>query len=330
MLPVLPIPMIGALILGFLCASMIAAQKRVSGMAALIGLCALQSALIALVWHYDIQGLRMALPIFASCIPPLAWINLTRVGVDPSSNEIKHLCVPIAAVLAVIFQPYALDILIPLLYLGYGAAILTLLSRGADALPCLRLESGDPSGRIWRWIGAALILSGLCDVAIIAAIISGMAHIQPWIIVLGSSGILLLVGALSLSRDLSDVPDPAGEGEENLDPKPQANEEDAAIIARLDALMEEGQLHLDPDLTLSRLARRLGLPVKTLSTAINKVTGENVSRYINARRIRAACAALEAGETVTSAMLSAGFNTKSNFNREFLRITGQTPRAFRG
>ena len=109
-----------------------------------------------------------------------------------------------------------------------------------------------------------------------------------------------------------------------------ASEEDTQIIDRLDALMEQGRLYLDPDFTLIRLARRLGLPVKTLSSAINRVSGGNVSRYINARRIKAACAALEQGDSVTEAMLSAGFNTKSNFNREFLRITGKTPREFRG
>jgi AraC-like DNA-binding protein len=32
------------------------------------------------------------------------------------------------------------------------------------------------------------------------------------------------------------------------------------------------------------------------------------------------------GENVTNAMLSSGFNTKSNFNREFLRVTGTNPR----
>ncbi|WP_365734666.1 helix-turn-helix domain-containing protein [Planktotalea sp.] len=47
-------------------------------------------------------------------------------------------------------------------------------------------------------------------------------------------------------------------------------------------------------------------------------------------RIKAACAALEQGDSVTEVMLSAGFNTKSNFNREFLRITGKIPRKFPG
>ncbi|MDO7556654.1 MAG: helix-turn-helix domain-containing protein [Loktanella sp.] len=65
--------------------------------------------------------------------------------------------------------------------------------------------------------------------------------------------------------------------------------------------------------------------MKQLSEAINKVTGENVSRYINAARINEAKAVLSSGENVTSAMLSSGFNTKSNFNREFLRVAGVSP-----
>jgi len=69
----------------------------------------------------------------------------------------------------------------------------------------------------------------------------------------------------------------------------------------------------------------LGVPVKQLSEAINKVTGKNVSRYINAARINEAKAVLSSGENVTSAMLSSGFNTKSNFNREFLRVAGVSP-----
>jgi len=108
-----------------------------------------------------------------------------------------------------------------------------------------------------------------------------------------------------------------------------ASEEDTQIIDRLDALMEQRQLYLDPNLTLTRLARRLGLLVKTLSSVINRVGGEYVSCYINARQIKAACAALEQGDSVTEAMLSSGFNTKSNFTREFLRITGKIPREFR-
>jgi AraC-like DNA-binding protein len=33
--------------------------------------------------------------------------------------------------------------------------------------------------------------------------------------------------------------------------------------------------------------------------------------------------------SVTTAMLDSGFNTKSNFNREFLRVTGASPSKWR-
>ena len=100
-------------------------------------------------------------------------------------------------------------------------------------------------------------------------------------------------------------------------------------MARLDALLESRRLYLDPELTLTRLARALHVPAKQLSAAINRRTGGNVSRHVNGHRIREACGALEAGASVTEAILASGFNTKSNFNREFRRVTGRTPSAWR-
>jgi AraC-like DNA-binding protein len=56
----------------------------------------------------------------------------------------------------------------------------------------------------------------------------------------------------------------------------------------------------------------------------------SVSQYVNQLRIREACRLLEETEqSVTSIMLDAGFQTKSNFNREFRRITGLSPVAWR-
>ena len=51
-------------------------------------------------------------------------------------------------------------------------------------------------------------------------------------------------------------------------------------MARLDALLESRRLYLDPELTLTRLARALHVPVKRLSAAINRSTGGNVSRHV--------------------------------------------------
>ena len=82
--------------------------------------------------------------------------------------------------------------------------------------------------------------------------------------------------------------------------------------------------------TLGRLSRRLGIPVWQLSAAVNRVTRGNVSRYVNRFRIERACERLLAGESVAVAMESSGFSTRSNFSREFRRITGKSPSDWRG
>lgn len=92
---------------------------------------------------------------------------------------------------------------------------------------------------------------------------------------------------------------------------------------------ETRKLHLDPDLTFTRLARVLQVPVKSPSIAVNRSTGDSVSRYVNGYRIREACRTMEWGARVTEAMLACGFNTKSNFNREFRRVTGKAPSTWR-
>ena len=90
-------------------------------------------------------------------------------------------------------------------------------------------------------------------------------------------------------------------------------------------LISETQLFLDPDLTLNRMARKAGIPAKQLSAVINRCQGENVSKYINRFRIEHACTLLATGQPVTSTAFASGFNTKSNFNREFQRIRALSP-----
>ena len=176
-------------------------------------------------------------------------------------------------------------------------------------------------------IALSLIVSALGDGLIAAAAMGGRADWLPWIIAIWSSLTLLAVGGLVVVRSL-------GRGERDPVPKdspiPDDMEADKHLVARLDALLESRRLYLDPELTFTRLARALYVPVKRLSAAINRSTGGNVSRHVNAYRIRDACRALEGGASVTDAMLASGFNTKSNFNREFRRVTGWTPSAWRG
>ncbi len=324
-MPSLPIPLFAALVLAFLLLRMVVSGQTRTPLVWVLGLCAMQATVIALAQHYGVPVARIMQPITATLIPPAAWLALQAARDRyPSRRDVTHVSGPLVAVSALLVMPAALDVVIPLLFVGYGVAILWNAWMQQDAFLNTTLESGETVGRLWQIIGIALVVSAFSDVLVVAAQIGGVGHLKPWIISLFSAGNLLLIGVLSLSRGLA-TSDPAPETPES----DQAQEaSDTEIMDRLEALMNDDRLYLDPDLTLGRLARRLGLPAKQLSAAINRSTGENVSRYVNRARVAEAQRALKAGQSVTQSMLSAGFQTKSNFNREFLRVTGQTPSAW--
>jgi AraC-like DNA-binding protein len=217
--------------------------------------------------------------------------------------------------------PDLLDVFIPLTFTCYGIAMLVHLRRGEDSLLHSRLDSGAASVFAWRIIAGSLIASALCDIAIVYAIAVGSRSVALWIPSFVSSLSLFSLGILSLSQATASRREHESETllEEDI-------ERDQAIIASLDKYLVEQKPFLDPDLTLARLARKLVVPAKQLSAAINRSKNENVSRFINHHRIDYACGLMIEGKSVTTAMYDSGFNTKSNFNREFSRIKKMSPR----
>ncbi|CUH99489.1 AraC family transcriptional regulator [Leisingera aquaemixtae] len=319
-MPTLPIPVFVALVLGFTCLRLWTEQSRLTALGVLLGICAVQSLIIALAQHYMIPGMRWVQPVSASLIPPAAWFAYIVTAVRPADRVDRlHGLVPLAALAAILVAPGFLDVLLPGAFVGYGIAILMQALHGADAQPRAILAYGNIPARIWLMIGAALVASALSDVLIVLAQIAGRGELRTWIITVFSVGNLLLIGLFSLSPYLRN------EEAEKPDPPADSPEPDAELWERVTAYMAREKPYLDPDLTIARLARKLRVPAKALSTTINRATGENVSRFVNEARIRHVQAALMRGETVTEAMLSSGFNTKSNFNREFLRVAGASP-----
>ncbi|MFT7057687.1 MAG: AraC-like DNA-binding protein [Pseudorhodobacter sp.] len=321
--------MIVSLILGFLWL-----QARFRGetpglVQALILSCAVQGVVISLNQYYGLMIFGRVQPVTAAVVPPLAWVAFQAVAVRgfDRGRDLWHAAIPLFTAFCVVFAPQFLDQIILLIFVIYGGALLIALRTGRDSLLLTRLDSGEVPLRIWRMIGCALILSGVSDGLIVAAQVTGHGDLQPLILAVFSSVFLLSLGALGLSQSLAGAPVAAESRAEVSDHNP---EEDAALIARLGRLLAERPLYLDPSLTLGQLARRLHVPAKGLSAAINRGRGENVSRLINGYRIDHACGLLANGENVTEAMLASGFNTKSNFNREFLRVKGQSPTEWLG
>lgn len=320
-MPTLPIPMISALVLGFLLVRVWLVDRRAGPLAVLLSMCAAQGVIISLAQHYEVAGFGLLQPITATMIPPMAWVAFQTTAVRRfRASDLMHMAGPVSAAVSLAIWPDLLNLIIPGLFLAYGATILWVGRQGGDATPRLRLENGDLPGKVWQVIGASLIASALSDVLIVAALTAGASFLQPWIISIFSSAMLLVVGGLSLSTALN-----APRNDAAVAPELEISDHDVQIVARLDAFMAAKAPYLDPDLTLAQLSRRLVIPAKQLSGAINRVTGGNVSRYINNARIRTAQDLMKQGKSVTEAMLESGFNTKSNFNREFLRVEAKSP-----
>ncbi len=103
------------------------------------------------------------------------------------------------------------------------------------------------------------------------------------------------------------------------------------LQARLDRLMHEDRLYCDEDLSLNRLAVLCEVSRHELSEFLNQRLGVNFNRYVNDFRVREAQQRLleEPERTALDIAFASGFNSKTRFNIEFKRVTGQTPREYR-
>jgi AraC-like DNA-binding protein len=315
-MPTLPVPMFVALVLAFLGLRAWVRGETPRPLLVLIAACSVQAAVVAGRLHYGIEALSWVQPVLALALPPLAWVGfVSATRRHLAMGDLWHLAAPGFGLFARVAVPEALDPAIIAVFLAYGLAVLLAL-RGADVASA-RLSAGERPRRLWLLVGGALVASALADVGILGLAMAGYRDWLGWMVTVVSAATLLALGALTVAEEAATVAEP--------EQAAAATEGDAALVAALERLMEERRLWLDPDLTLARIARRLGVPAKALSAAVNRVKGENISRVVNGWRVAEAGVLLKGGASVTEAMLGSGFQTKSNFNREFLRVTGKAP-----
>ncbi len=109
--------------------------------------------------------------------------------------------------------------------------------------------------------------------------------------------------------------------------------ENAALYkTRLLELMERKEPHLDPEITLPKLASALEIPVAHLSRVINEHLGLNFFEFINQYRVEEAKRRMTgpgAGDKLITVALDCGFNSLATFNRVFKELAGRTPSEYR-
>ncbi|HPY15815.1 MAG TPA: two-component regulator propeller domain-containing protein [bacterium] len=135
-----------------------------------------------------------------------------------------------------------------------------------------------------------------------------------------------------------DYPDDSDVEDINDDsPKYQKSRLDENIAesyaSELKSLMEEKKPHINPDLTLPELAKKLNLSPNILSQVINGYCCQNFYNFVNTYRVEEVISMMKDPSMKEKSILDmayeAGFKSKTTFNTIFKKHTGVTPSEFR-
>ncbi|MEM0912864.1 MAG: helix-turn-helix transcriptional regulator, partial [Pseudomonadota bacterium] len=108
----------------------------------------------------------------------------------------------------------------------------------------------------------------------------------------------------------------------------KAQQKDVAQVLKNE--MQNNLLFLDPELTLSALAKRTELREQMISETLNSYLEQNFFEFVNSYRIHYACERIkDASTSISNIAIEAGFNSRTTFYSAFKRIKGCTPSEYR-
>lgn len=306
----------------------------------LILVAALQTFLVGLRWGFDLRPVAILIPPISAIVPSLVYCGiatLVRQDLKPRIQVAVHSLGVLTIIALMVLLPEAVDLALIALCSGYAFAILTLMRSGSDAL---YLESFETVGFAYRSIVFAafsLLFYATLDALVYFEITVASRDNAAWIIAIGNVSLLIIM-AVAIANISQPVPvTEAGDVkpvevlasgvalnvENDIAYKPEELEK---VVTDIENLLVTKKLFRDVGLNLDRLARRLGVPARLVSVAVNQRRNRNVSQFVNEFRLAEACTQLRTtDQSVTDVMFNVGFQTKSNFNREFRRVTGMTP-----
>lgn len=293
------------------------------------------------LWHLAPLGLGALCHLPLLTLPVSERYNLVA-GVAPSQTSLH---VGLAAMGDLLF--WVLWIFLLVLYSYLCARRLWQHQRN------IRTLFADLDGRRLRWLTALVVcILGLAWSVVIEellALLFAFDVVDGW--VQGTQEILIsgLIGFFALraepalkpwtkdvlSRDTAQLPLAASPDAEPASGKRYARSGlDTDRLARLrrkiDGAMERDKIWRQQGLRLKDLSDVTGITPIHLSEVLNTEIGESFYDYVNGYRIRDACAFLRHSEdTVLTIGETVGFASKSTFNSQFKKVTGQTPSAFR-
>jgi len=327
-MPSIPLPLVTLLVLLILMLTLWIGDRQRYRFALLFLLaCSLLITVGMLRWIWPSPLLMLVRVLIATLLPALAWHCFNRLTQRPFSRW--QIAPAILAIIIMQCWSSVIDSVLFLLYLAYGVALINVGWRGSDKFTEVRLSEASTAAKMAFAAGIFLCFSGLTDLLVALEFAWHQGMYAPQLIaVLQTLMLPFLALAIAFTAHTRPSEDRAEESLPILAEVPSP--EQAALCLQLEQRLRKDDLFLDSNLTLNILARKAGIPARHISRAINATYHCNVSQWINGFRIHHAQQLLSSSSLpVTEVMLASGFTTKSNFNREFMRISGLTPSAFR-
>ena len=295
---------------------------------ALVALYATQSLLITVRWGYGVLGAAPLAALLAPVLPVAAYLSYSALtGPLKGSRLWPLIIIPLNWFGLSVARDMA-DAMILVTYLVFGALLIRLALKGRDQLALSPLENAREIVLAIALTGVILVVSALTDGYVIYDFMFNDGQHVGLIVGFVQSAFALVIGMCAAFGRVS----PTAEFNEDtpVDAADLPTEQDTEVMAKLEELFAQAGVHRNEELSLRRLARRLGLPDRRVSNAINRSCGLSVSQFVNNYRIKDACRLLTTTQdTILAVSLAAGFATKSNFNREFIRVTGTSPSKWR-
>lgn len=102
------------------------------------------------------------------------------------------------------------------------------------------------------------------------------------------------------------------------------------IAGKLENLMLNQLVYLEPDISLSKLSEMTGISPNYISQTLNATLEQNFFDYINGWRIKHAQSLLvESSKSIVDIAFEVGFNARSSFYKAFKQFVQQTPSEYR-
>ncbi|WP_299463823.1 AraC family transcriptional regulator [uncultured Microscilla sp.] len=192
-------------------------------------------------------------------------------------------------------------------------------------------------------------VKGLILFAVLDTLTGGLVAMFPWleyiiyINALYLVGLIWYIGYFGLKQTevfLSEMSTPAStDVSSGLTQKPviqqkaQHNATPTQKQQQLHDLILQEALYKDEEVSLYKIAKKMGISDKQLSRLINQEMDTNFYEYINSFRVEAFKKRVQNGDaehlTLLALAYESGFNSKATFNRIFKQQTGLTPSQFK-